>query len=137
MVGPFTTDNPLPLANRKAKRLAAVLKRQEASSLVVRRRPGQGSLGRAAHFPLRYPAAAGHRPRDRTSGSCCEETRERADDPGVIGTPPPCRRTRARQSGDQLIPMHCAGLAERSSRQESARPAVAAAWATTNCESFD
>jgi hypothetical protein len=27
---PFEVDNPLPLANRKAKRLASVLKRQDA-----------------------------------------------------------------------------------------------------------
>ena len=48
---PVTTDNPLPLANRKAKRLAAVLRRQEALR-------GRGAPRRALAVT---PAVAGDR----------------------------------------------------------------------------
>src|SRR3954451_2741180 len=53
---PVTIDNPLPLANRKAKRLASVLRRQEALA-------GRGA-GRSAPWvePLIFLSAVRHRP---------------------------------------------------------------------------
>ena len=57
---PVTTDNPLPLANRKAKRLASVLRRQEAlATWHLSRDP----LGRAAYLPFRGQTASRPRPR--------------------------------------------------------------------------
>src|SRR5262249_37563700 len=50
-----TTDNPLPLANRKAKRLASVLRRQEA----IRRSVPRASLWIE---PLIFLSAIGQRP---------------------------------------------------------------------------
>ncbi len=71
---PFTTDNPLPLANRKAKRLSSVLRRQEA--LVGRGVPrGAGPWVE----PLIFLSAIRQRPAidpGRISGWYCAETRE-------------------------------------------------------------
>ena len=48
---PVTTDNPLPLANRKAKRLASILRRHLARDATWD--PPSYSMGGATYFPFR------------------------------------------------------------------------------------
>ncbi|WP_165982469.1 BREX system serine/threonine kinase PglW [Dankookia rubra] len=81
---PITTDNPLPLANRKAKRLSAVLRRQEALA-------GRGVLRSAAPWvePLIFLSAIRQRPAIDPGTDKRVVLRGNpgaADDLGIIGT---------------------------------------------------
>ena len=112
------TDNPLPLANRKAKRLAFVLRRQEAIAARGLSRAAAGLAGRAGWSQAVAPRGYGRQSRR-------ERTRRHAQRPR-----PHLLRLRARGKpwlGRRGDPRHAAcrlwRRRQRSFRQCGSRPA--------------
>ena len=125
---PVTTDNPLPLANRKAKRLASILRRHLARDATWD--PPSYPMGGATYFPFRIR----QRPVLDPGTEKRVALRGRPGDPddaGIIGTLLHADESDwggGVRSTSQQLGLYCAP----SSRQVSAYPAAVAASATTN-----